>query len=402
MSKKSRKPRPNQGRTTGQTRGPAAPPPAPAARSFMPMIAAGVAILIVVVAGIFLFQGDDDDDGGDPTATTQALAAPTTAPAGSAATPAASENPATPEDAADAAVRQLVPDVSGELLTVLPAGSIYVPGTQRFAVGLVDENDLPFEQGTAEFMVLKLSGTTGTISEVLPAPFYPYGLEESHAGHDDADHAASSITGIFAARATFDAPGPWGLIAKVTLPDGTVRAGQATFNVEPDSDVPAWGEPAPASKSLTATTPEEAAEICSADVPDTMHALSIDQAIASGKPTVVLFATPAYCATRTCGPSLEAMSELQRRYGDSVNFIHIEIYPGGDTSKPVGTFDEWHLATEPWAFFLDAQGTIVERFDGGLGLTELDPAVRQLAGLAVRQWRDSSGIVPVPGPGIAA
>jgi len=192
----------------------------------------------------------------------------------------------------------------------------------------------------------------------------------------------SSITGIFAARATFDTPGPWGLIAKVTLPDGTVRAGQASFIVEPDSDVPAWGEPAPASKSLTASTPEEAAEICSAEVPDTMHALSIDEAIASGKPTVVLFATPAYCATRTCGPSLEAMSELQRRYGDSVNFIHIEIYPGDDTSKPVGTFDEWHLSTEPWAFFIDAQGKIVDRFDGGLGLTELDPAVRQLAGLA--------------------
>jgi hypothetical protein len=75
------------------------------------------------------------------------------------------------------------------------------------------------------------------------------------------------------------------------------------------------------------------------------------------------------------------MSELQRRYGDAVNFIHIEIYPGDDTSKPVATFDEWRLSSEPWAFFIDAQGTIVDRIDGGLGLTELDPAVRQLAGL---------------------
>ncbi len=71
------------------------------------------------------------------------------------------------------------------------------------------------------------------------------------------------------------------------------------------------------------------------------------ESVATGKPTVVLFATPAYCATRICGPSPEAMSALQRRYGDSVSFIHIEIHPGSDMTKPVGTFDEWHLSTEP-------------------------------------------------------
>lgn len=94
MGKKSRKPRPNRGRPTGATRAPAAPLPVPSnppARSFVPMIAAGLVILIVVVVGTFLFQGNDD--GGDPTATTQATGAATFASPSAAATP----FPATPD-----------------------------------------------------------------------------------------------------------------------------------------------------------------------------------------------------------------------------------------------------------------------------------------------------------------
>jgi hypothetical protein len=172
------------------------------------------------------------------------------------------------------------------------------------------------------------------------------------------------------------------VIAKVRMPDGTIRAGQANFQVVADSPVPGIGEPAIASKSLTATTPEERANVCSATPPDDMHDMSLEQALASGRPTVVLFGTPAYCATRTCGPSLEALIELKRRYGAGANFIHIEIYPGDDTSKTAPTIDEWSLPSEPWLFLIDAQGKIVERYEGGIGLTELDPAVQALAGTA--------------------
>ena len=167
-------------------------------------------------------------------------------------------------------------------------------------------------------------------------------------------------------------------MARLTLPDGTHRAGQATFTVEADTDVPGPGDPAIASKTLVASTPEEATKICTADPPDDMHALSLDQALTNGKPTVVLFATPALCTSRTCGPSLEALQELKRRYGEQANFIHVEIYPERDYNKPVPAINEWHLPSEPWLFLIDAQGMVVERYEGGIGLTELDPAVKQL------------------------
>jgi hypothetical protein len=92
----------------------------------------------------------------------------------------------------------------------------------------------------------------------------------------------------------------------------------------------------------------------------------------------VLFATPLLCSSRTCGPSLEAVAELHRRYGGNANFVHVEIFPERDAQKPAAAVAEWNLPSEPWLFLIDAQGKVVDRFEGGIGLTEIEPAVRQL------------------------
>jgi hypothetical protein len=276
-----------------------------------------------------------------------------------------------------AAAKALVPDMVGDPLAVFPAGALHVVGQDRFAIGLVDMATGPIENGQVDLLFFKLTGDQGTLTETLPAPFMAFGLTEAHMAMDE--HAeGSEITGVYIARPTFDAPGSWGVVARLTLPDGTKRAGQADFTVEADTDVPGVGELAIPSHTLTASTPEEAKAICTADPVDDMHALSLDEALMNGKPTIVLFATPALCTSRTCGPSLEAMQELKHRYGQQANFIHVEIYPERDYNKPVPAMDEWHLPSEPWLFLIDGQGKVVDRYEGGIGLTELDPAVKQL------------------------
>ena len=277
-----------------------------------------------------------------------------------------------------AAARALVPDMVGDPLAVFPAGALHVVGQERFAIGLVDMGVGPVEDGQVDLLFFTLAGNQGTLTETLPAPFMPYGVTEGHAGMDMATPETSALTGVYVARPTFDTPGSWGVVARLTLPDGTRRAGQADFTVAAESEAPGPGDPAVASETLTVATPEEAATICTADPVDDMHALSLDEALANGKPTVVLFATPALCESRTCGPSLQATRELKRRYGDQANFIHVEIYPERDYAKPVAAIEEWSLPSEPWLFLIDEQGIVVERYEGGIGLTELDPAVAQL------------------------
>jgi hypothetical protein len=125
-----------------------------------------------------------------------------------------------------------------------------------------------------------------------------------------------------------------------------------------------------------------------------MHTMTIADAVASGKPTVILFAAPGFCPSFTCGPDLELMQKLETKYRDKANFIHIESpnalqdhthtgpldpahrqLPGHQgTYKPqVQTANEWGLKTEPWLFFIDENGTIVDRFEGGLTYDEVEP-----------------------------
>jgi hypothetical protein len=41
--------------------------------------------------------------------------------------------------------------------------------------------------------------------------------------------------------------------------------------------------------------------------------------------------------------------------------------------------DEWGLRTEPWTFLVDDAGIIQARYEGGITLAELEPALAQLA-----------------------
>lgn len=273
-----------------------------------------------------------------------------------------------------AAAQALVPDAVDPLLDLYPAGTLHTVGTERFALGVVDPETGPIEDATIDLLFFKIANNQGTLTETLRPIFFPYGVSGDHTD----EHQADDVTGIYVARPKFDAAGTWGVVARVTLPDGVVRAGQADFTVEADTDVPGPGDPAIASKTAVATTPEEIAAICTADPVDDMHALSLDAALTNGKPSAVLFATPALCTSRVCGPSLTALQELKVRYGEQANFIHVEIYPERDYEKPAAAIDEWHLPSEPWLFLIDGTGTIVERYEGGIGFSELDPAIQQL------------------------
>ena len=63
------------------------------------------------------------------------------------------------------------------------------------------------------------------------------------------------------------------------------------------------GETPPASKNLTKTDVKDLSEINSAMPHDDMHDLTIAEAITSGKPTLILFATPASARQPRAAPT---------------------------------------------------------------------------------------------------
>ncbi len=111
------------------------------------------------------------------------------------------------------------------------------------------------------------------------------------------------------------------------------------------------------------------------------YQVSLDDAVRSGTPTVVVFSTPGFCRTATCGPMLEQTKAIARDHPE-VNFVHAEIYLGFDQPDFVPDGEHlapsvvaWNLPSEPWVFVVDGRGVITHRFEGVMDPAELISAL---------------------------
>jgi len=115
-------------------------------------------------------------------------------------------------------------------------------------------------------------------------------------------------------------------------------------------------------------------------VPPPREMLDTDFADVVGKkPVVLLFATPALCKSRTCGPVVDIAEQVRGQSGKGVTFIQQEIYQDNDPGKPYRSqVLDWRLPTEPWAFVIDRRGRVAARFEGVFSVGELARAVERV------------------------
>jgi len=105
----------------------------------------------------------------------------------------------------------------------------------------------------------------------------------------------------------------------------------------------------------------------------------VADSLRAGKPFVVTFSTPKFCASRTCGPVVDVVEETARRFeDDDVRFIHVEVYERNDPARGYNRWmREWGLETEPWTFAVGRNGRIAARFEGAVSVLELEEVVRE-------------------------
>ncbi len=174
-------------------------------------------------------------------------------------------------------------------------------------------------------------------------------------------------------------PGYWGMIAQIDRADGATTRADFVVEVQPTGKAPAVGAPAPASHNRTLATEPDISLLTSANDPDpALYQLTVADAIATGRPTVVGFLTPAFCQTKWCAPVLNSLETARAATGDAVNYIHIEVYDDFQKLTVVDEMAEWGLETEPWVFVLDGNGKVAGRFSGPLSPTELLAALEPL------------------------
>ena len=115
-----------------------------------------------------------------------------------------------------------------------------------------------------------------------------------------------------------------------------------------------------------------------------MYESSIGDAVTSGSASVIVFATPAFCASRACGPLLDQVKALRPQYQD-VEFVHVEIYEDLQVESveeltAVPATEEWGLPSEPWVFVVDSAGVVSAAFEGAASDEELTAAIDVVAG----------------------
>ena len=247
--------------------------------------------------------------------------------------------------------------------TLVLATSELVVGHNRFAVGIIDEANRPIPDAAVTFGFYQVSGQQATKRFDAPGTFR---------------WVEQKTKGIYTAPVEFDAAGRWGVEAVLNR-DGRPTVVRSAFDVQQQGSAPTIGMAAIRSRTPTTQDVRDPSEICTAAPPCALHSQSLDQLFSNGRPSLVLFASPGFCTSATCAPQLDVVLGLRPAYADRVSFAHIEIYKDPRNGVVADAVNEWHLPSEPWTFFVDSGGTIVDRFDGIVTADEIQPVLDRLA-----------------------
>ncbi|MCL4265334.1 MAG: hypothetical protein KJ069_19115 [Anaerolineae bacterium] len=178
-------------------------------------------------------------------------------------------------------------------------------------------------------------------------------------------------------------PGIWGLTATITLANGQTITAPFLLEVTTQNQAIPLGAAAPPSQNRTLATEPDLHKLSSGNEPNpAFYQMTIADAVQTGKPTVVAFATPGLCQTKWCTPVLDSVETLYGEVGDQANFIHVEVHDDFQNLTFVPEMAEWGLQTEPWVYVLDGDGRVAARFEGPLSPRELSLALEPLLNLA--------------------
>ncbi len=203
--------------------------------------------------------------------------------------------------------------------------------------------------------------------------------------------AIQPTVGVYVFDAELKTAGTYGVQFTTTAKGGTPEAIRTGFDVQPVSSVIAIGDKAPPSKTPTlADVGGDVTKISTDPSPvKAFYETSIADAVAAKKPFVVAFATPKFCTSKQCGPTLDRLKPIAAKH-PNVTVINVEPYKLqfiDDQLQPVlcgdppnlcatDATEEWRLPTEPWVFVVDKTGIVRGSFMLIFSDDELEAAIK--------------------------
>jgi hypothetical protein len=277
--------------------------------------------------------------------------------------------------AAEGSLEDLIAEYpASDELVVAPTTSVFTVGRNRFGFGVftVDREQIT----DANVAIYAAPGPTGKAEGPFPARVESLETDPAFTAQTTSgDPDAAQV--VYVSDLNLDQPGEWRLVALVEQDGETsaVRIPSAVAETEEQDKVPAPGEKAPVIHTPTLEDVGDVSEIDTRVPPGSMH--DVDFADAVGKePIVLLFATPALCQSRVCGPVVDVAEQVKRDRPDDAAYIHMEIWNDNDPNKGARSqVLDYNLRTEPWLFVINSDGTVSTRMEGAFSVDELEQAL---------------------------
>lgn len=183
--------------------------------------------------------------------------------------------------------------------------------------------------------------------------------------------AIQDAHGIYVTNVDLPEAGTYGFEFTTSAGGGAAQTIRVTQDVDATTSLAQVGQPAPSTKTPTATDAGgDLAKISTDPSPEpAFYQTSEDQALAQHKAFVLIFATPEFCQSRQCGPTLDRIKPFATTY-PTVTFIHVEPYEltlqNGELQPvmtnsnltPTAVTTTWGLSSEPWVFVVDRTGVV--------------------------------------------
>jgi hypothetical protein len=258
----------------------------------------------------------------------------------------------------------------------IPITDAFRVGANRVVFTLTDSSGQKQVAGPDRTLSIGYHGPNG--ETIAPAPqTFIWAIEGSN--------------GVYVGQATFASAGQW------TADFSTAASGSAavttsfSFPVRDRLDVVSPGDAAPSVKTPTlADVGGDLAKISSDPTPvKAFYETSEADALAAKKPFVLIFATPKFCTSAVCGPTLDKLKPVAAAHPE-MTFINVEPYQlqfadgalqpvmTGSDLTPVEATLAFKLSTEPYVFVVGADGKVSASFELVFSPDEIEAAIKQV------------------------
>jgi hypothetical protein len=277
-------------------------------------------------------------------------------------------------------LRQVAESADGQSPDVVaPAGAFFHLGTNRFPFGIFTTGRDQITDAEVALYAAPGGGVNGPAIGPFPARIEDLTTKSAFRAKTTADDPSAAQV-AYVSDIPFDKPGPWAFVALIKSGDKLLYSLLPTPHPVGDYPMPQVGQKAPVTDTLTTGEVSDISQIDTRVPPDDMHSDNLADVLGK-KPVVLLFATPALCQSRVCGPVTDIAEQVKQQYGDRVAFIHQEVYKDNSINEgPRPQMTAYSLTTEPWCFVIDRSGKVSSVLQGPFSVQELEAAVAKVAG----------------------